>query len=64
MRVTKGKLAAGSEMLVGMDVIGQGDFAVSNYEGRTCFSFRFPSAERIDFTGKSHLPDKTPPPSG
>jgi hypothetical protein len=49
--VTKGKLGPGCDMLVGMDVIGQGDFAVTNHRGQTCFSYRYPSAEKIDFTG-------------
>ena len=32
-----------------MDVITQGDFAVSNWDGRTAFSFRVPSRGEIDF---------------
>ena len=51
LRVTKGKMA-GCDLLVGMDVISQGDFALTNQGGKTCFSFRYPSAERVDFTGK------------
>ncbi len=35
--------------LIGMDVIGKGDFAVSNFQGKTVFSFRYPSMEMIDF---------------
>jgi predicted aspartyl protease len=54
MRVTKGKLRD-VDVLVGMDVISQGDFAVTNFEGRTCFSFRCPSAERIDFVKKNPI---------
>jgi len=52
MTVTKGVLS-GADALIGMDIIGQGDFAVSNFDGRTFFSFRVPSTERIDFTGKA-----------
>lgn len=37
------------DVLVGMDVITLGDFAVSTYEGRTVFTFRMPSQGRIDF---------------
>ena len=37
-------------MLVGMDIIGLGDFAVSNFQDRTAFSFRMPSQEEIDLT--------------
>ncbi len=37
------------DVLVGMDIIGHGDFAVSNAGGKTTFSFRVPSFEEIDF---------------
>jgi len=37
------------DMLIGMDVINMGDFAVTNYNGRTMFSFRIPSMTEIDF---------------
>ena len=37
------------DVLIGMDIITQGDFAISNFEGNTCFSFRIPSVENIDF---------------
>jgi hypothetical protein len=36
-------------MLIGMDVINYGDFAISNYNGKTTFSFRMPSLMKIDF---------------
>lgn len=36
-------------MLIGMDVITMGDFAITNYENKTVLSFRCPSRERIDF---------------
>ena len=39
----------GIDMLIGMDVITQGDFAISTYNGETCFSFRVPSKGLIDF---------------
>lgn len=39
-----------ADILIGMDVITLGDFAVTNVEGKTTFSFRIPSAETIDFT--------------
>jgi hypothetical protein len=32
-----------------MDIITQGDFAITNFGGRTMFSFRLPSLESIDF---------------
>lgn len=37
------------DMLLGMDIIGMGDFAVTNYQNRTVMSFRIPSARTIDF---------------
>lgn len=39
----------GGDLLIGMDVIAEGDFAVSNYNGQTWFTFRVPSNEPIDF---------------
>ncbi len=39
------------EALVGMNIISMGDFTISNFEGRTCLSFRMPSQERTDYTG-------------
>jgi len=52
IRVTKGDLA-GTDVLIGMDIIGQGDFAVTNKDGKTTFSFRVPSVQEIDFTKTS-----------
>ena len=46
---------AGCDVLVGMDVIGNGDFAVSNYQGQTVFSYRFPSCTRLDFVENSYI---------
>jgi hypothetical protein len=48
LRVTKGKFI-GADVLIGMDIINRGDFAVTNHNGITTFSYRFPSQERIDF---------------
>lgn len=42
----------GIDLLIGMDIIGMGDFAVSNYDDKTQFSFRIPSQEHMDFTTK------------
>ena len=46
--VTLGQIA-GVDVLIGMDIIGLGDFAVTNYGGKTTFTYRFPSMEVIDF---------------
>ena len=55
VRMVEGKIAGDKEVLIGMDIISQGDFAVTNKDGKTAFSFRIPSIERIDFVeqGKS-----------
>lgn len=37
------------DVLIGMDIINRGDFAVSNRDGATTFSFRIPSVEEFDF---------------
>jgi len=48
VRATKGTLR-GFDVLVGMDIINHGDFAVTNKDGNTKFSFRVPSITDIDF---------------
>ena len=49
LKVTEGELT-GCDMLIGMDIITKGDFAISNYNGKTTFTFRTPSLETLDFT--------------
>jgi len=39
-------------VIVGMNIITEGDFAMTNPEGKTIFSFRMPSIEKIDFMMK------------
>jgi predicted aspartyl protease len=48
LRVTQGKIE-GADVLIGMDVIENGDLAISNYDNKTVFSYRVPSMARIDF---------------
>ena len=36
-------------VLIGMNVITKGDFAITNHEGHTVMSFRVPSLQTIDF---------------
>jgi predicted aspartyl protease len=50
--VTLGELTDNKDVLIGMNIINAGDFAVSNFQGKTVFTFRFPSVERIDFVAK------------
>lgn len=47
--VSSGKLGPGIDILIGMDIIGLGDFVISNVDNKTVFSFRFPSTRVIDF---------------
>lgn len=37
------------DILIGMDIITLGDFAISNFENKTQFSFRIPSQEHVDY---------------
>jgi predicted aspartyl protease len=52
IHVTEGKLT-GIDALIGMDIISNGDFSISNYQGITTFSFRVPSCACIDFVEQS-----------
>ncbi len=65
VEVIKGKLT-GATMLIGMDIIATGDFSVTNVNGKTVFSFRWPSQVEIDFNTQlapQHT-KKQPHPSG
>lgn len=53
VKVAKGRLGAGADVLIGMDIISQGDFSITNQNGKTVFSFRIPSAHTVDFV-KQH----------
>ena len=44
------------DVLIGMDIISGGDFAVTNKDGKTVFSYRWPSMECIDFVKQSPHP--------
>ena len=48
VRVAKGVMCD-VDALIGMDIITQGDLAITNYAGKTVFSFRVPSIRCIDF---------------
>lgn len=43
-------LSGGCDALVGMDIIGLGDFSITNLNGTTCMTFRVPSMHEIDYT--------------
>jgi hypothetical protein len=64
--VTLGELT-GADVLIGMDIIGQGDFAVTHPNGNTKFSFRMPSLADIDFVNEGRLDQlrqRSSPPEG
>lgn len=48
VRVAESSIS-GCDVLIGMDVICQGDLAITNHNKRTMFSFRVPACEEIDF---------------
>lgn len=54
----------GIQMLIGMDVITLGDLAVSNYNGKTVFSFRIPSKKTTDYVKEINLENKIGPKHG
>lgn len=49
VRVTEGIIGGSIDVLIGMDIICLGDFAVTNKDKKTNFTFRIPSLECIDF---------------
>lgn len=55
VKVTKGKLGADTGLLIGMDIISQGDFTVTNKNGITICSYRYPSETHIDFVEKERI---------
>ena len=59
VRVTEGVLH-GADVLIGMDVITKGDFAISNCEGKTCFTFQIPPTHTIDFVQEDYNQHHTP----
>jgi hypothetical protein len=48
LNVTLGDIV-GTDVLIGMDVITAGDFAITNHDGKTKMTFRVPSLADFDF---------------
>ena len=46
---------AGFGMLIGMDIIGLGDFSISNFNNETTFTFRIPSMEITDYVKEQKI---------
>ena len=59
VRVTEGKLTNdGTEVLIGMDIIGLGDFSVTNFGGKTSMSYRMPSSREVDYVVEADYENK------
>ena len=54
VRAIRGELSDNADILIGMDIINRGDFAVTNLNGKTKFSFRIPSLADIDFVREAN----------
>ena len=54
----------GIGLLIGMDIITLGDFSVTNYKGKTVFTYRIPSQGVIDFVQKQNLENLIGPKHG
>ncbi|MDG0887849.1 retropepsin-like aspartic protease [Paracholeplasma manati] len=65
VKVTEAPIV-GADALIGMDIILLGDFAVTNQNNRTTFSFIIPSIKEIDFVQKTKPKQNTynPPVKG
>ena len=55
--VAEAKLLDGLDVIIGMDIIKTGDFAVKNFAGDSKFSFRVPSQTHIDFVDEVKRPN-------
>ena len=58
LEVLEAPRLSGGDVLIGMDIINAGDFAVSNHAGRTVFNFRLPSVRDIMFVPPRSSPRK------
>mgnify|MGYP000287416268 CR=1 FL=1 len=43
------------DLIIGMDIMAQGDLSITNLEGKTVFSFRIPSLLRVDFEAEHSI---------
>lgn len=57
VKVTECALS-GTDVLIGMDIIQKGDFAITHKDGNTTFSFQMPSTHEYDFV--KQLSHKSP----
>jgi predicted aspartyl protease len=54
IKATEAELAPPIDVLIGMDIISQGDFAVSNFKGKTILTYRSPSISPINFVEEAN----------
>lgn len=47
-------LVSGFEVIIGMDIISQGDFSITNVDRKTVMSFRTPSISHIDYVNEAN----------
>jgi hypothetical protein len=59
LSVTKGDIR-GADMLIGMEIITAGDFAITNKNGITIFTFRVPSSSTMDFVKEANAQAAVP----
>jgi predicted aspartyl protease len=59
LRVTEGDMPD-FDVLIGMDIIMQGDFAISQSDRKTKFTFQIPSTHDFDFYKENYLEAHTP----
>jgi hypothetical protein len=55
LKVIKGILGDHFDVLIGMDIIMKGDLAISNFEGKSVFTYRLPSVARTDYARWAEL---------
>jgi len=61
VKVTRAGLPQGTDVLLGMDIIAGGDFAVTQEQGNTVVSFRYPSQTTTDFVKDLQEAQNAPP---
>ena len=61
LRVASMVLAPDIQVLIGMDILGAGDFAVTHHDGKTTFSFCCPARREIDFVAEVQEASKIAP---
>ena len=49
VQATEFTAVEGADLLIGMDIMSLGDLAISNYQGKTTFTFRVPSIACTDY---------------